>query len=247
MQYKEYGAGNRRTVVLLHGGGLSWWNFRAEAELLQDTFRVILPVLDGHAGSDRHFTTIEDNAAALVTFIHEHLGGHADLIGGVSLGAQVLLEMLSQQGDICSHAFAESAMVIPSRLTAAMILPAFGACYPLIRQKWFARLQFRSLHMQEALFADYYRDTCRIEKADMIAFLRANASYSMKNTLRDCRADVHIYYGEKEIRGIRRSAALIRQQIPAGTVHVLSGMHHGSFSVNHAAEYVQAVRSVLDT
>ena len=59
MQYKEYGAGNRRTVVLLHGGGLSWWNFRAEAELLQDTFRVILPVLDGHAGSDRHFGKTE--------------------------------------------------------------------------------------------------------------------------------------------------------------------------------------------
>ena len=52
MQYREYGKQNPKTVVLLHGGGLSWWNFRAEAELLQDTYHVVLPVLDGHVGSD---------------------------------------------------------------------------------------------------------------------------------------------------------------------------------------------------
>ena len=246
MQYKEYGKDNQKTIILLHGGGMSWWNFRAEAELLKETYHVILPVLDGHAGSDRHFITIEENAAALISFISGLPGGSAELIGGVSLGAQVLLEMLAQKGDICAHAFAESAMVIPYRLTEAVIGPAFGSCYPLIRQKWFARLQFRSLHIQEALFEDYYRDTCLIEKRDMIAFLRANASYSLKDAVRECTADVHIFYGEKEIKGIRKSAELIHERIPLSSMHVLSGMRHGAFSVNHAAEYVQAVRSVLN-
>ena len=36
MQYREYGTENKETVMLLHGGGLSWWNYRAEAELLRD-------------------------------------------------------------------------------------------------------------------------------------------------------------------------------------------------------------------
>ena len=63
MNYKEYGKENQKTIVLLHGGGLSWWNYREAAELLQGDYRVILPILDGHAGSDRSFTTIEDNAA----------------------------------------------------------------------------------------------------------------------------------------------------------------------------------------
>ena len=246
MQYKEYGKQNRKTVVLLHGGGLSWWNFRAEAELLQDTYHVILPVLDGHAGSDRRFTSIEENAAALIAFLRDVTGGSVDLLGGVSLGAQILLEMLAQKGDLCAHAFAESVMVLPSRITEKMIGPAFGCCYPLIRQKWFARIQFRSLHIQDALFDEYYRDTCAIGKADMIAFLRANASYPLKEAVRDCAADVHIFYGEREIKGIRKSAEMIHACIAGSTLHVLPGMRHGDFSVNHAAEYAQCVRNVLN-
>ena len=34
MQYVEYGAHNSQTVILLHGGGLSWWNYREVAQLL---------------------------------------------------------------------------------------------------------------------------------------------------------------------------------------------------------------------
>ncbi|MBQ4381383.1 MAG: alpha/beta hydrolase, partial [Oscillospiraceae bacterium] len=160
MNYREYGHGHRETVILLHGGGLSWWNYREAARLLEGEYRIILPILDGHAGSDRPFTSIEDNAAELIEFVDRELGGHADLIGGLSLGGQVLLEVLSRQGDICRGAIAESAAVVPSRLTNALVGPAFGSGYGLIKSRSFARLQFRSLHIRPELFEDYYRDTC---------------------------------------------------------------------------------------
>ena len=69
MQYKEYGKQNRDVIILLHGGGLSWWNYREVSERLQNDFRIIIPILDGHAGSDENFTTIEDNAAEIISFI----------------------------------------------------------------------------------------------------------------------------------------------------------------------------------
>lgn len=68
--------------MLLHGGGLSWWNYREVAEGLQDHFHVILPILDGHAGSDRDFTTIQSNAAEIISFIDTQLKGSVLLIGG---------------------------------------------------------------------------------------------------------------------------------------------------------------------
>ena len=58
MKYKEYGKGNQKAIVLLHGGGLSWWSYREAAQILQDDYHVILPILDGHAGSDRSLTII---------------------------------------------------------------------------------------------------------------------------------------------------------------------------------------------
>ncbi len=104
MNYREYGKGHSEHIILLHGGGLSWWNYRAEAELLEDTFHVILPVLDGHAGRGRPFTSIKDNAAQIVDFIDGELGASVALIGGLSLGGQVLLEILAMRGDICRAA-----------------------------------------------------------------------------------------------------------------------------------------------
>lgn len=54
LQYKEYGKENRDVIILLHGGGLSWWNYREVAERIQNEFRVIIPMLDGHAGCLRY-------------------------------------------------------------------------------------------------------------------------------------------------------------------------------------------------
>lgn len=119
--YMEFGDNDRPVVMLFHGGGLNWWNYREQAELLESRFHVVLPVLDGHAGSGRPFTSIGDNAAELIDFVDSEFGGRILLAGGLSLGAQILLEMLAQRGDVCRYAFVESAAVIPSRITHAVI------------------------------------------------------------------------------------------------------------------------------
>ena len=230
--------------MLLHGGGLNWWNFREEAELLQSDYHVLLPILDGHAGSDRPFDSIEDNASEIIDFIDEFFGGHVLMIGGLSLGAQVLLEILAQRKDICRYALVESAAVIPSRFTNALIGPSVASSYGLIKKRKFASLQFRSLHMKDELFEDYYRDTCAITKADMIAFLKANTSYALKDAVCDSLAEIHVYVGQKETGEILKSANLIQDKLPTCHVRILPGLYHGEFSINHADDYVNAVRSI---
>ena len=245
MNYVEYGKENARTVILLHGGGLSWWNYREAAERLQEEFRVILPILDGHAGSDRPFTTIEQNAADIVKFIDENCGGSVWLMGGLSLGGQILLEILSKQKNICEHAIVESALVIPSKFTHCMIRPAFGSCYGLIKYRWFSKLQFQSLRMKEELFEDYFRDTGGISKADMIAFLEENALYELKPAIVESDAKVHVFVGEKENKAMRKSAKIIYEKMQGSTLKILPKMYHGEFSINHAAEYVKEIMRCL--
>ena len=245
MRFQEYGSKEKETILLLHGGGLSWWNYREAAEILQEEYHIILPILDGHAGSDRPFTTIEDNASEIISFIDESLHGSVLLIGGLSLGGQILLEMLSKRSDICSYALVESTAVVPSKLTNALIAPAFGSSYGLIRNRSFARLQFRSLHIKPELFEDYYRDTCQIRKSDMIAFLKANTSYTLKDAFKESSAEIHVYVGERETGEIRRSAETICQMRPACRLHRLPGLRHGEFSINHADQYADALRQIL--
>ena len=246
MQYHEYGKEHSKVIVLLHGGGLSWWNYRDTAQLLQEEYRVILPILDGHGGSDRPFTTIEETAAQIIRFIDENCGGCVELMGGLSLGGQILLEILAQRPDICRRAVVESALVFPSRLTHAMIAPAFGSCYGLVKKRWFAKVQFRSLRIQESLFEDYFRDTCAITKETMIAFLQANALYDLKPAIGRCTAAVRVLVGEKENRAMHRSAARICQALPATRLQTLPGLYHGQFSLNFPADYAQMLQMMME-
>ena len=245
MNYREYGCADKETIILLHGGGLSWWSYREVAEKLSSDYHVILPILDGHTGSDADFASIEDNAARIITFIDERFGGSVLLIGGLSLGGQILLEMLAQRHDVCRHALIESALARPSRFTHAMIRPAFGSCYGLIRHKWFSRLQFRSLRIKPELFEEYYRDTCGISKQNMIAFLEANALYAIKASIADCCAKASVFVGEKENSAMKKSARSIHRALPGSNLQILPGMYHGEFSINHADDYVNTVKKII--
>ena len=237
MTVVEYGQPNEDVILLLHGGGLSWWNYREAAAFLGERYRVVLPVLDGHGGSDAPFTTIEDSAAKLISYIDTHFGGQVMAIGGLSLGGQIAVEMLSKRKDICRYALLESALVKPMKTTAALIEPTFGMSYGLIKQRWFAKLQADYLGIPKALFDDYYRDTCKIRKADMIAFLKASSIYAIKPHLSETTAKVKIVTGAKEQKSIRDSAELLHRAIPGSRMEMLPGLRHGDLSLNKPEQY----------
>lgn len=242
MTIKEFGKQNKDTVLLLHGGGLSWWNYQEMAKLLEKDYHVILPVLDGHADSGAAFTTIEENATRLISYIDTHLGGQITVLGGLSLGGQVALEILAQRRDICRYALIESALIMPSQLTAALIGPTFGLSYGLIKQRWFAKMQADYLGIPKALFEDYYRDTCAITKTDMIAFLKANCTYEIKNGLVKTTAKVKVMAGAKEQKRILDSAKLLHKTIPDSHMEILPDLGHGDLSINHPEYYVRILK-----
>ena len=246
MNYVEYGKEKSDIIILLHGGGLSWWNYEEVAKSLQNDYHIILPILDGHAESDKPFTTIENNATEIITFIDTHFQGSVFLIGGLSLGGQILLEILSQRNNICKYAIIESALVIPSKQTYSMIAPAFGSCYGLIQYKWFSRLQFKWLKIKSDLFDCYFRDTCAISKKDMIAFLQANSLYSLKRTIKNCTARVYVFVGRKENNAMQKSAQIIHQSLQKSSLQVLTGLYHGEFSINHGKDYANKIREMIE-
>ena len=235
----EFGRQNPHVIMLLHGGGLSWWNYREAAKELAKQYHVVLPVLDGHADSDAPFTTIENNAARLISYIDDRFGGQVLAIEGLSLGGQIAVEMLSQRKDICQYALLESALVKPMKLTSALIGPTFGMSYGLIKQRWFAKLQAAYLGIPKAMFNDYYRDTCKIRKGDMIAFLKANSLYTIKPSLSETMAKVKIVAGSREQKSIRDSAKLLHVAIPGSSMEILPGLRHGDLSINHPQSYVR--------
>lgn len=244
MIVKEYGKSNKDIIMLLHGGGLSWWNYEEVSEILKSNYHVILPILDGHSGSDRDFTSIESNANEIIEYIDNNYNGNVKLIGGLSLGAQILLDILSKRDNICEYTIIESALVYPMKMTNKVIESSINMSYRLISKKWFSRLQFKSLKIKEELFDKYYIDSSNITKDNMISFLKANSNYHLKN-IKTNKSKSIVIAGSKERPIMIKSAKMIHDELINSELEILSGYYHGDLSINHPNEYAEKVKELI--
>ena len=244
MIVKEYGESNKDIIILLHGGGLSWWNYEEVSEILKSNYHVILPILDGHSGSDRDFTSIESNANEIIEYIDNNYNGNVKLIGGLSLGAQILLDILSKRDNICEYAIIESALVCPMKMTNKLIESSINVSYGLINKKWFSKLQFKSLKIKEELFDKYYIDSSNITKNNMISFLEANSNYYLKN-IKTNKSKSIVIVGSKERSIMIKSAKRIHDELINSELEILSGYYHGDLSINHPNEYAEKVKKLI--
>ncbi|MBR1971538.1 MAG: alpha/beta hydrolase, partial [Clostridia bacterium] len=138
-----------------------------------------------------------------------------------------------------------SALVLPMKLTAALIKPTYAMCYPLIKKLWFAKLQFKALHIKRELFEEYYADTSAISKEDMIAFLVSNSDYQIKQSLANCNAKTLVVVGGKEQSIMKKSATKIAEMLPNGKMEVLPKFYHGDLSINNAQMYLQKLLQLI--
>ena len=244
MIVKEYGKSNKDIIMLLHGGGLSWWNYEEVSEILKSNYHVILPILDGHSGSDRDFTSIENNANEIIEYVDNNYNGNVKLIGGLSLGAQILLDILSKRDNICEYAIIESALVFPMKMTNRLIESSINMSYGLINKKWFSKLQFKSLKIKKELFDKYYIDSSNITKNNMISFLKANSNYHLKN-IKTNKSKSIVIVGSKERPIMIKSAKMIHDELINSELEILSGYYHGDLSINHPNEYAEKVKKLI--
>lgn len=225
------------TVVLLHGAGLSAWAYRPIAERLADEYRIVLPVIDGYAeAADQPFESIEASAQNLLNWIDAHLHGHVYALGGLSLGAQIVVEALGRRPDVADYAWIESALVCPMPLVAALAAPMARMSYGLIRREWFARQQARAMCVPEAMFPDYFRDSCKLSLQSFIHTLRSNATYRIPAGLAQCRAKALVLAGMREPDALYRSAQLLCKTLPHSLLWLEEGKH-GEFCLQQPEDY----------
>lgn len=115
----------------------------------------------------------------------------------------------------------------------------------MITKRWFAKLQFQSLKIRQELFEDYYRDSRKISKKSMIAFLKANSKYQVRDDLRKSKAKVLILVGSKEPKKITSSAHKLNRMISRSELKICKGYTHGEISLNHPIEYVDELLTLM--
>ncbi|MCL2322007.1 MAG: alpha/beta hydrolase [Oscillospiraceae bacterium] len=245
MLFNEIKDNKLPTIILLHGGGLSNWSLSNVAKLLEKDYNVVTPIIDGHGeDGNEDFISIEDSAKKLLEYIAKNHNGKVFAIGGLSLGAQIATEVLSQREDIAQYAILESSLVIPlSKWIISTIVPTYKLSYGLIKQKWFAKIQAKSLLIPDEMFEEYFADSLKLSKQSLINFTISNATYKLKDSIGKTKATVLIIVGEKEIGLMKKSGEALKNKIPNSKLYCAQNMKHGELSIVHPEEYVKVIKN----
>jgi len=244
MKYLEFGDSDKPTIVLLHGGGLSWWSLKEAKEDLQTQYHIVTPIIDGHGDDgETTFTSISDSAGKLISYIDANCHRKVFALGGLSIGAQIVTEIISMRADIAEYAIIESALVYPIKGTTALTVPTFKLFYGLLRKRWFSKVQAKTLFVPSNKFEQYFKDSLNISKQSLINITLSNGNYSYKNSISDFKGKVLIIVGEKELGIMRKSARTLHNLISNSQLYIGQKMRHGEISLVNSREYLALIKS----
>lgn len=237
MKFHEFGDPSAPAIMLIHGGGNAWWNYLRQARELAGRYRVVLPTLDGHGEEfATPYVSTEDAADKLLAYIDGQCGGSVFALGGVSLGGQIVMELLARRPDVAEKAIIDGSLCIPQPFMARCCIAFARLGRPLLFSERACRWQISSMNRMlpekmrypDDIAAHYLRDMPRLPASTLTAMYRTYMqSYTLKEGVRNTKAQVMYWYGEKEMKCVKESARRFQAFVPSCEVHEAKGCGHG--------------------
>ena len=238
MKIKEFGESDNEKILILHGGGLSWWSLEPIIRILSKDFHVITPVIDGHGeDGETTFISISNVSEKIISYIDENCNSSVKAICGLSIGAQIVVDILSKRYDIARFSIIESALVEPIKFLKLLFLPMITISYPLIKYKWYSKLQSKVLFVPNENLNKYYEDSCKISKESLINMTLSNGSFKLDPNISNTKTKVLILVGEKEIKIMKQSAIDLHKKIKGSELVIVPKSGHGEISLLRPSEY----------
>ncbi|WP_246027622.1 alpha/beta fold hydrolase [Lysinibacillus antri] len=232
MYYQEFGNQNAPLIVFLHGGGVSGWMWEKQVQYFQNYYCIVpdLPEQGKSAGEGPF--SIQKSAEQINQLIRQKASGQKVIVIGFSLGAQVAIQMLSLDAKLIDYAIINSALVLPSPLIKKLIKPIMKLTYPLIKNKFFSKLQAKSLYIDENNFERYYNESSTINLHTLTRILEENMSFTLPKQFSKAKAKILVTVGEKEKAMMKKSTFKIIESNPNCTGIILSNIGHGLSMAN---------------
>lgn len=96
MRIKEFGRNNDRTILLVHPSLVKWDYFEYVIPLLEDRYRLVIPVLPGYDDEEKSdFTSIEQVAGEIEEWLAENGADTLEAAYGCSMGGSVITRLLA--------------------------------------------------------------------------------------------------------------------------------------------------------
>ena len=228
LYYKEDGEQNEQIILFLHGGGVGGWMWDEQVQYFKGKYHCIVPDLPGHGRSrETDFVSIKDCAFQLIHLLEEKKEDKKIIVVGFSLGAQIAIQMLSQSPDLIDYAMINSALVRKVPFGKEMVKPTIKLTYPLIKYRFFSKLQAKQLYIGPNLFEQYFKDSNRMSLDTLTMVLEENMSFQVPDSYADVKASLLITVGEKERKVMKSSAIDLLSKRDRAQAITITGIGHG--------------------
>ena len=248
MTFHEFGDRALPHIMLIHGGGNAWWNYLRQARVLAQRYHVILPTLDGHGEEyQTPYVSTERSADQLMDYIQQHCGGHLFALCGVSLGGQIVMELLTRKPDLTEKAIIDGSLCDPRPMMARFCIASVWLFGWTLFSKRACRLQLKlmpkllpaEMAYPQEIQEYYLRDMPRTPRKTLYTMYRTYmAQYRLKESVGNSRAQVMYWYGEKELKCVKNSARMFQQLLPSCRIYEAKGYGHGYLSVYLPKEWL---------
>lgn len=255
MNFHEFGDPQKPSIMLIHGGGNAWWNYLRQARALSDRYHVILPTMDGHGEEyATPYVSTEDTADKLMDYISQNCGGRLFALSGVSLGGQIVIELLSRKPDLVKKAIIESGVCypVPNLARFCIVTTKLTGKFLFSEKACKKQLDLMPRMLPEKMLfpqemKDYYmQDMPRVPEQTLLTMYRTYMHYHLKDSLRNTKAQVMYWYGQKEMKCVKRSAELFKLYVPNTSIYEAKGYNHGYLALYLPEEWMKIANKFFD-
>lgn len=235
----ETGPATAPTIIFLHGGGGAGWMWQSQLEQLQD-FHCLVPDLpeQGQSAAEKPFS-ISGSGNLIADLIRTRAHSGKAFVVGLSEGAQITVQLLSQSPELVERAIVSSALVRPIpgawMITPGMIALSYRwSVTPFKSNEWWMRLNMKyAAGVPEGYYQQFRQSFQDLTEDGFTNMMLENQRFRIPPGLERVHTPTLIVCGKKEYNAMHQSARDLANTIPGGQAYEVIHARKMSLAEEH--------------
>lgn len=227
LYYEETGTQDAPVIVFLHGigaGSWMWWN---QIEEFQD-YRCINVDLPGHGNSvDVPWVSLEDTSRKIIQLIEENFPGEKVHVVGLSLGGNVVMELILKYSGLFESAFISGITVRPAINWLTAKIQVYFYEKMKNNPKAVERLAEERYHLDEERQIQFKRDLDKMSMETYRTIIEEVLRFRLNDSFRTVEVPLMVTAGREESKRIKESVYEIPKMMPKAAGKLIPDADHG--------------------
>jgi pimeloyl-ACP methyl ester carboxylesterase len=185
-------------------------------------------------------------AKEVKNLIQERSGGNAHIVG-ISLGAQVAVQILATTPEIVQSAFLSGCSLrpIPGLGNRILLTLIFGLYRPFQNIPWMVRANARQFGVPKTFEASFVDDTRSLSPTMLARVVSASQTFRLPTGIKGVNTPTLITVGEKELGTIKRSARDLVANLPNARAYEVGGQNH-AWTISNPRLCASVIRAFIN-